>query len=347
MTKAGTPSRERLVEVIDRFDGTRVLAIADLVLDAFEYGAIDRISREAPVLILNHVRTDHLPGGGANAACNLRALDAQPFVVGRVGEDREGEVLLDLLRQRGIETEGIWREPAYRTPVKRRILGGSAQSVKQQIVRIDAGGGPPVDASQAPFLATLQRLIERTDGVLVSDYSLGLLHSSTIGPLLDMATERSRPLFVDSRAQMLAFRGLTGATPNLQEAETAAGKAIGDDTVALTRAGHLLRESLEAQAVLLTRGSRGMSLFCADGTSAHLPVFGTDEVADVTGAGDTVISVFSLAVLSGASYLEAALLSNYAGGIVVMKRGTACLSRDELREAVRTDPDLERRVTSS
>jgi rfaE bifunctional protein kinase chain/domain len=347
MTTAATPSRERLIEVIDRFDGTRVLAIADLVLDAFEYGAIDRISREAPVLILTHERTDHLPGGGANAICNLHSLDARPLVVGRVGEDREGEILVDLLRRRGIDTGGIWSEAVYRTPVKRRILGGSSQSVKQQLVRIDAGGGPPVDGSRAPFLPTLQRLLEQVDGVLVSDYSLGLLNSSTIVPLMEAVNARSGRLFVDSRTQVADFSGMTAATPNLPEAEAAAGRSIGDDTDSLDRTGHSLREALRAQAVLLTRGSLGMSLFCADGTSAHLPVFGTDEVADVTGAGDTVISVFSLAVLSGASYLEAALLSNYAGGIVVMKRGTACLSRDELREAVRTDPDLERRVTTS
>jgi rfaE bifunctional protein kinase chain/domain len=347
MTTAGHPSRQRLLEVIDRFAGTRVLVIADLVLDTFEYGAIDRISREAPVLILNHVRTDHLPGGGANAICNLRSLDADPVVVGRVGEDQDGEILVDLLRRRGIEAGGIWRDATYRTPVKRRILGGSAQSVKQQLVRMDAGGGPPVDATQSPILATARQLLDGIDGVLVSDYSLGLLNSSTIGPLMKTINDRSSRLFVDSRSQIAAFRGMTAATPNLPEAEAAAGRTIGDDPEALNLAGHSLRDSLRAEAVLLTRGSQGMSLFCADGTATHLPVFGTDEVADVTGAGDTVISVFSLAFLSGASFLEAALLSNYAGGIVVMKRGTACLSRDELREAVRTDPGLERRATTA
>lgn len=341
MTRGGRPSRERLLEVIDRFEGTRLLAVADLVLDTFEYGAIDRISREAPVLILKHVKTDHLPGGGANAICNLRSLDAVPIVVGRVGKDRDGEILVDLLRRRKIETAGIWRDADYTTPVKRRILGGSAQSVKQQLVRIDAGGGPPVDGAHSPVMATARRLLKGIDGVLVSDYSLGLLNSSTIGPLMKQISDRSCRLFVDSRSQIAEFRGMTAATPNLPEAEAAAGRSIGNDLDALNLAGHSLLESLEAGAVLLTRGSQGMSLFCADGTATHLPVYGTDEVADVTGAGDTVISVFSLALLSGASFLEAALLSNYAGGIVVMKRGTACLSRDELREAVRATPTSE------
>jgi rfaE bifunctional protein kinase chain/domain len=347
MIEAGKPSRERLLEAIDRFEGTRVVAVADLVLDAFEYGAIDRISREAPVLILNHVRTDYIPGGGANAVCNLRALDAHPLVVGRVGDDREGELLVDLLRHRGIDTGGIWRDPDYRTPVKRRILGGSAQSVKQQIVRIDAGGGPPLDGARSPFLDRLEPLLGRSAGTLVSDYSLGLLHPPIIRSLMDAVSARATPLFVDSRKQLSEYRGLTAATPNLPEAEAAAGVVAGDSIEALGRIGRTLREALLAEAVLLTRGSQGMSLFCADGAVAHLPVSGTDEVADVTGAGDTVISVFGLARLSGASYLEAALLSNYAGGIVVMKRGTACLSRDELRQAVRVDSDFGRRVATS
>ena len=163
---AGTKSlRERLLASIDRLGGTRVLVIADLVVDAFEYGEIGRISREAPVLILNHVRTDYLPGGGANAACNLQALDAQPVVVGRIGNDEAGENLLALLRARDIGTEGIWREPDYHTPVKRRILGGSAQSVKQQLVRVDAGGGPPVDAARSPLLGKTGNILEQDLGL--------------------------------------------------------------------------------------------------------------------------------------------------------------------------------------
>ncbi len=336
------PTRDQLLACIDRFSGTEVLVIADLVLDAFEYGTIGRISREAPVLILDHVRTDYLPGGGANAACNLAFLEGQALLVGRVGDDEEGRILVGLLRERGIDTSGIWRDSQFRTPVKRRILGGSAQSVKQQLVRIDSGGGPAVDPGDAPLLATLRDLRPRAAGALISDYSLGLFHAGTITPVLEALSTGHITLFADSRRQLPAFHGLTAATPNLPEAEEALDDAIGDDFGRLERGGAALRKQLDAEAILLTRGSRGMSLFTRDHEPVHLPVYGTDEVADVTGAGDTVIGVFCLGRLSGSSFVEAAILSNYAGGIVVMKRGTACVSLDELREAVRTDPEFGR-----
>ena len=338
------PDRERLLKAIDAMAGVGVLVVADLVLDVFEYGEIGRISREAPVLILNHERTDRRPGGGANAASNLRALDGAPFVVGRVGADENGEQLVALLCEQGIDTGGIWREADYSTPVKRRILAGSAHSVKQQVVRVDSGGGPPVVLSSSPVLTAARQAAARTRGTLISDCSLGLLHPGTIEAIRAEVTVDSRPLFVDSRAQLRLFRPLTAATPNLQEAETTLGDRVDDDPPSVTYAGRAIREALEAEAVVVTRGSHGMSLYTRDSGDFRIPVYGTDEVADVTGAGDTVISVFALSVLSGCPYAEAALLANYAGGIVVMKRGTATVSREELREAVRSDSDLHRRL---
>ncbi len=338
------PTRSDLLKAIDAMAGVRVLVVADLVLDVFEYGEIGRVSREAPVLILNHVKTESLPGGGANAAANLRALDGVPVVVGRVGEDEAGEQLLALFREREIESGGVWRDPSYRTPVKQRILGGSAHSVKQQIVRMDRGGGPAADPAAAPFLETVRAAARTTQGALVSDYSFGLVHAATAPPLQEALAAARAPLFVDSRSQMRLFRRMTAATPNLQEAETILGEALRDDDPSIARGGTALRQALEAEALVVTRGSHGMSLFTKDGVVRHLPVFGTDEVADVTGAGDTVISTFALAVLSGSGYLAAALLSNYAGGIVVMKRGTATASREELSRAVRDDPDFDRRL---
>jgi rfaE bifunctional protein kinase chain/domain len=332
------PARKDLLAVIDRLAGVPVLVVADLVLDEFEYGEIDRVSREAPVLILSHRRTDRLPGGGANAVANLRALDGAPLVIGRVGADEPGECLLGLLRERGVDVAGVWRDPSYRTPVKRRVLAGGPHSLKQQIVRVDRGGGPPVDPDRSPILEAA-RAAAGSRGVLVSDYSLGLLHAATIDPLLETFRSAGLPVFVDSRAQLRRFRGIAAATPNLQEAETVHGGPI-DDEPALERAGAALREALDADAVLVTRGSQGMSLFRRDRPAAHLPVYGTDEVADVTGAGDTVIGVFTLALLAGNDPLAAATLANYAGGLVVMKRGTATVGRDELRRAVATDPAL-------
>jgi rfaE bifunctional protein kinase chain/domain len=336
------PARQDLLRIVDRMAGVRPLVVADLVLDEFEYGRIGRISREAPVLILEHVRTERLPGGGANAVHNLCALGAHPVVVGRVGADEAGDRLLALLAGAGADVTAVWREDGYVTPVKRRVLAGSAHSVKQQVVRIDRGGGaPPADGA-----ALGRRVAERaagTAGTLVSDYSLGLLHAGSIGAVIAAAGAPSRPLFVDSRAQLRLFRGLAAATPNLQEAEALAGAELGDDARLVTGAERL-RDTLDADAVVVTLGSRGMLVRTRTGGAVRIPVYGTDEVADVTGAGDTVVATLSLASLSGAGYLEAALLANYAGGIVVMKRGTATVSPDELRAAVRSDPDFETRL---
>jgi len=335
-----TKLRARLLEAIDRLAGIPILVVADLVLDEFEYGEIERISREAPVLILAHRRTDLLPGGGANAAHNVRALDGRAIVVGRVGADEAGDRLTALLRERGMDTTHVWRDPAYATPVKRRTLAGSAHSVKQQIVRVDRGGGPPVVPSAPPFLEAVRAARSGVRGVLLSDYSLGLFHAGTIPALMEVLRDTSIPVCVDSRSQLRLFRGATAATPNLQEAETFAGAPVGNDRGGLERAGATLREALAAETLVLTRGSEGMSIFTRDAAPIHLPVYGTDEVADVTGAGDTVIATLSIALAAGIPADDAARIANYAGGIVVMKRGTATVSREELRRAILHDPAL-------
>jgi len=275
---------------------------------------------------------------------NLSALDGKPLVVGRVGSDEAGEQLLVLLNEGGADTTRVWRDPAYTTPVKRRVLAGSAHSVRQQIVRIDRGGGPPVRVQGSPLLPAVREAVATAQGTLLSDYSLGLLNGETIGAVTETVRAARKPWFVDSRSQIRQFQGMTAATPNLQEAEAALGDRVDDDLEKLARAGTALRASLDASTIVITRGSQGMSVFPRDAVPAHLRVYGTDEVADVTGAGDTVIGVLTLAMLAGAGALEAARLANYAGGIVVMKRGTATVSREELRRAVRSDPALESSV---
>ncbi|MCZ6695365.1 MAG: PfkB family carbohydrate kinase [Acidobacteria bacterium] len=338
------PGREELLEGIARMEGVSVLVVGDLVLDEFEYGEIGRVSREAPVLILNHRRTDRLPGGGANAAANIIALGGRAAVVGRLGPDEAGTHLSHLLESLGVDISGLWRDDRYRTPLKRRILAGSPHATKQQIVRVDRGGGPEVLADDSRFRAALKAATAGARGALVSDYGLGLLNPASIPMVTETVGEARIPMFIDSRAQLRQFRGVTAATPNLQEAESALGEPIGEDAALLQRAAGIVRDAIGAEAVVITRGSYGMSLFADTRDPIHIPVYGTDEVADVTGAGDTVISTFTLAALSGSNYHEAALLANYAGGIVVMKRGTATVGRDELRRAVEGDPTLGRRT---
>jgi rfaE bifunctional protein kinase chain/domain len=328
----------RLESIVAAFRGRRVLVLADLVADEFVYGRVERISREAPVLILRHDATDVRLGGGANAVHNIRTLGGVPLPFGVVGRDAHGRRLRGLLREKGIAAGGVKDEPSYATPVKSRILAGRAHSTKQQIVRLDryAPLAPRSGARRAVERA-LRAFRGPVDGVLVSDYGCGLLDAALVRAAVAFARARRVPVTVDSRFALLRFRGMTAVTPNEPEVEEALGITIGHDRRRLEAAGRALLERLRCPAVLVTRGSDGMALFEPGRPPLHIPIHGTDEVADVTGAGDTVIATFTLALAAGASPAEAARLANYAGGIVVMKHATATVSADELRGAVRGD----------
>ena len=329
-------SRERLEQLVRSFRGRRLLVLADLVADEFVYGRVERISREAPVLILRHDTTDVRLGGGANAVHNIRTLGARPLPFGLLGADAHGKRLRALLREKGITTGGVLNAPGYGTPVKARILAGRAHSTKQQIVRLDRYA--PIAAASAARRSLERKLRAfrgRVDGVLVSDYGCGLLDAALVRAAVAFARARRIPVTVDSRFALLRFRGMTAVTPNEPEVEEALGVTIGHDRRKLEAAGRQLLERLACRAVLVTRGSDGMALFESGRPPLHIPVFGSDQVADVTGAGDTVIATFTLALASGASPEEAARLANFAGGIVVMKHATATVSADELVAAVR------------
>lgn len=328
--------KERLLSVIDGFRGRRLLVLADLVADEFVAGRIQRVSREAPVLILQYDGADVRLGGGANAVHNIRTLGGAPLPFGVVGDDEHGRKLRALMAGLRIQVGGVLTERGYVTPVKTRILAGAAHSTKQQVVRIDKATRL---ATRSRARALLQQRLRafrgRVDGVLVSDYGFGLLTPGVVQAAIAFARRRRIPVTVDSRFGLLAFRGMTAVTPNEPEVEEALGVTIGHDRKALEAAGRALLRKLGVEAALITRGSHGMALFQPGAPALHIPIHGTDQVADVTGAGDTVIATFTLALASGASPAEASLLSNYAGGIVVMKNGTATASADELRAAVR------------
>jgi rfaE bifunctional protein kinase chain/domain len=339
------PGTERLLALVAGMEGRPVLMLVDLVVDRFVTGTPKRISREAPVLILRHEHEEILPGGGANAVANVAALGGRPLPVGVVGEDESGEGLLAALAARGIPVDGILRRAGYRTPTKVRILAGGRHSIKQQVVRYDVEGEL---APGADDLAALADRLARWRGearvAVLSDYGYGAVDPALVAPCRD-ALGGGGTLLCDSRFRLEQFGGVDGATPNEEEAErllertgAAAPPAIANGQ-GWREAGSALRERLGAAFLLVTRGSAGMVLF-EPGRCAHLPVHGTDQVADVTGAGDTVIGAFGLALAAGASPLEAALLANYAGGVVVMKRGTATLDRGELAAAVSSDPAL-------
>ncbi len=328
--------KERLLSVIDGFRGRRLLVLADLVADEFVAGRIQRVSREAPVLILQYDGADVRLGGGANAVHNIRTLGGAPLPFGIVGDDGHGRKLRELMQSLKIQTGSVLTERGYVTPVKTRILAGAAHSTKQQVVRIDkATHLAKRSGSRALLLQKLRAFRGRVDGVLVSDYGFGLLTPGLVQAAIAFARRRKVPVTVDSRFGLLAFRGMTAVTPNEPEVEEALGVTIGHDRRALEAAGKTLLRKLQVQAALITRGSHGMALFEPGRPPLHIPIHGTDQVADVTGAGDTVIATFTLALAAGATPAEASLLSNYAGGIVVMKNGTATASADELRAAVR------------
>lgn len=335
--------RKRLFELLARMQGKRIAVWGDLVADRFVYGTPKRISREAPVLILRQYREDILLGGGGNAMNNILALGGRVAPVAIVGADAEGRALTDRLAAAGVETSAILTVDGYRTPTKTRVLGGMPHAVRQQIVRFDLEDfAEPQERWVGPLLDAARAAVRDGDGVLLSDYGYGAVTPELWSEV--SADAKRRPVTLDSRYRMTSYRGVTAATPNEDEAAHACAVDLfgGDEETAIQSVGKALRETLRAEALLITRGSRGMALF-EKGKPSFLPiqVWGGDQVADVTGAGDTVIATFTLALAAGATFAEAAKLANYAGGIVVMKMGTATASADELRDAIGRDAELE------
>jgi rfaE bifunctional protein kinase chain/domain len=326
--------RERLTKLVGEFAKRRVLVVGDLLADQFLYGEISRVSREAPVLILRHERTETVPGGAANCAVNLASLGAQATVVGVVGTDAAGDALLDKLRAAGVDCERVVRAPELRTATKVRILAGQAHSVRQQVIRVDYESAPPSGAQlNRQIGAHLNEAAARADAIIISDYNYGVAGAETIATLRAAAAGRDLPVLVDSRFRLPDFAGFTSATPNEDEVEQVLGRRLAD-VATLEAAAVELRERLGHRALLITRGSQGMLLLEEDAPPQHLAAVGSREAVDVTGAGDTVIAAYTLALASGATFAEAADIANHAGGIVVMKRGTASVEARELLSSI-------------
>lgn len=334
----------RLLSLLDGFPAIRVAVVGDLIADEFIYGRVARVSREAPVLILQYDSTQIVPGGAGNAANNVAALGGRTQLVGLTGKDEAGKRLHASLDH--VNTRGLLSPAGYCTPVKTRILAGGVHTAKQQIVRIDRVVSTQYAAdSRAAFSRAALKAAVECDAVLMSDYGTGLVTpelAAALGKVEARGRRRAIPILIDSRYDLLKYRGLTACTPNESEVEQMLGIRIGDDLKALERAGRELLKRMRMNAVLITRGSRGMTMFEPDRPTVHVPIFGSDEVADVTGAGDTVIATMALAIAAGGSFYEAARLANYAAGLVVMKRGTATVTPAELREAILSNRQSER-----
>lgn len=330
-------SVDRLVELVNRFAGTQVAVIGDFVADEFIFGDIVRVSREAPVLVLNETRTEVIPGGGANSVANLSRLGARVHAIGVVGRDDSGRRLLQAFGKMGVIRKGILHVSGYSTPTKARILAGGVHTRRQQIVRLDRGSPRNSLAKQTRIAlrSTLRDTMKSVGGVLVADYGYGAATPEILGKQLKRWAANGSIVTVDSRTRIDAFHGITACTPNQEELEHACG--IHDTSEkALLAAARKLRRRTGAQALLVTRGARGMTLL-TDSNTFDIPAYGTDEVADVTGAGDTVTATFTLAMTVGADFKDAARLANYAAGIVVTRIGTATVTANELIEAIRED----------
>lgn len=320
---------KKLESIVARFPRQAVVAVADLVADEFVFGEIARVSREAPVLILKRRESRYVPGGGANAIYNLAALGARVTPVGIVGDDEPGRAILSAFDAAGISTEGILTDPDFTTTTKTRILAGTIHGSRQQVLRIDREPEHPPSVESRRWIAgTAERLARGANAVLVSDYGYGAATPALAGRL------RRAQVTVDSRYDIARYRGLTAATPNEPELEEVFKTRIGNDLNVLERCGRALLRRTKMKALLVTRGRDGMALFEPGRATVHIPIHGGSENTDVTGAGDTVIAVFTLSLAAGADFPSAARLANYAGGIVVMKRGTATVSARELRDAL-------------
>jgi D-glycero-beta-D-manno-heptose-7-phosphate kinase len=334
LTVERTLLQERLISIVRRFGDRRILVIGDLIADQSVYGAIDRVSREAPVFILRHEHTETLPGGAANSAMNLASLGAAVSLIGIRGDDEAGYAVADKLNRAGVDTTGLLASNTLRTTTKVRILAGQIHSTRQQVIRIDYEGNHLTDTAVREKLreAVLEHA-QAVDAVIVSDYNYGVADVEMAAFTRDVAAARKIPLLADSRFRLSSFAGFTSATPNEDEVEQLLRKQIAD-VAELESAAEELREQLGYRALLVTRGGQGMMLLEEGVPSIHIEAVGSHEPVDVTGAGDTVIAAYALALASDSSFPDAARLANYAGGLVIMKRGTASITREELETSV-------------
>jgi rfaE bifunctional protein kinase chain/domain len=321
---------------VHRFEGQRVTVLGDLVADEFVFGDISRVSREAPVLILDETRRVLVPGGAANSVANLRALGAHPVPVGVVGRDEAGRGLTACLRGLGVRVSRLVTDASYATPAKSRILAGGIHTRRQQVVRLDRGRphGEISSSLRRKIESNLRDALAASNGLLVADYGYGAASPSPV--LVELARKLAAagtPVTIDSRTRVEQFAGVTVCSPNQEELEAAVGSRVRADRE-FNAAGKSLLRRTGNRAVLVTRGSKGMTLFERRNKPFTIAAYGSEEVADVTGAGDTVTATLTLALMAGANLRDAATLANYAAGIVVQKMGTSTVSRDELLVAI-------------
>lgn len=325
---------QNLAQIIDRMQSKNIMVIGDMVADIYLEGKISRISREAPVLILEHAGETVVPGGAANAVHNAATLGGQVYAVGIIGDDNAGQQLTKVLNDKNVNTQGFIVDPSRPTITKTRVMAGGQATVRQQVVRIDRESKQalPADVEQQ-LLGYVRDNIRNMDAVVMSDYGSFSVSQSLKKLVIEICNKAGIPSMVDSRYNIMDYKGIKLVKQNESEAANAIGLADLDQN-SLTQAGKTLLERLSAEAVLITQGPEGMTLFERSGSISHIPVSNKSEVYDVTGAGDTVVVTMMLALAGGASYQDAACLANFAAGIVVRKPGTATATPAELKSVI-------------
>ncbi|UCF19540.1 MAG: hypothetical protein JSU87_16730 [Gemmatimonadota bacterium] len=325
-----TQDTERLLRQLSDLEGKRIVVWGDLVADHTVYGDTSRISREAPVLILEKEWDTVSAGCAGNAVMNVAALGGIPVPVGILGKDEMGRRLTQEFASRGIDTTHVLGKSEVQTAIKMRVLAGGLHTVKQQVIRIDSAGGYR-NVLDSEIETRLRQALRDADGVIVSDYSLGTVRPSVFARLV---RKRSLLSVIDSRHNLLDFREAVSATPNEPELEEVSRVAFGDDEALLDKAARTTQRRLLLEALLVTRGKRGMALYQPRRPRIDIPVDQVREIVDVTGAGDTVIAAYTLALAAGSTFEEAAALANVAAGLAVMERGAAAPSAGEVRRVV-------------
>lgn len=312
--------------ILEKLDRARIVILGDLIIDQYIWGKVSRISPEAPIPVVEVVRENFSPGGAANVASNLKALGASVEICGVVGDDSHGDMLLGMLQEKGIDTRLVVKAPDRPTILKTRIIAH-----KQQVVRVDREDTRALDGDGlARMKEYLRETIPNVDAMILEDYGKGVIQEGLLSEIVPMARGLGKIVTVDPKRDNFPFyKGVTAITPNRLEAEEAAGMHISDEA-GLREAGARLVERLQCDAVLITMGDEGMCLFKEGESPLRIPARAR-EVYDVSGAGDTVIAVFTSALVAGATFRQAAMLSNVAGGLVVEKLGTAVVTREEIR----------------